>query len=70
MFFDKILTRIFGTSNERIIKKLWPVVGTINALEPQTKQLSDEELRARTVEFRVRIAERVAEAIKLSLIHI
>ena len=33
MFFDKFLTKIFGTSNERIIKKLWPVVATINDLE-------------------------------------
>ena len=55
---DKVLTKIFGTSNERIIKKLWPVVATINDLEPATKQLTDEELRAKTVEFRARIAAR------------
>jgi preprotein translocase subunit SecA len=55
VFFDKFLTKIFGTSNERVIKKLWPVVATINDLEAGIKQLSDEELRAKTVEFRTRI---------------
>jgi preprotein translocase subunit SecA len=60
--FDKVLTKIFGTSNERIIKKLWPVVATINDLEPATKQLSDEELRAKTAEFKARVTARVNEA--------
>ena len=59
MFFDKILTKIFGTANERLMKKLWPVVAQINALEDSTKVLSDEQLRARTVEFRARIAAKV-----------
>ena len=59
MFFDKALTKVFGTSNERIIKKLWPVVATINDLEPSIKQLTDEELRAKTAEFRARIAAKV-----------
>jgi preprotein translocase subunit SecA len=56
---DKVLTKIFGTSNERIIKKLWPVVATVNNLEAGIKQLSDEQLRARTVDFRARIAVRL-----------
>jgi preprotein translocase subunit SecA len=75
VFFDKILTKIFGTANERIIKRLWPVVAQINSLEPGMKELSDEELRAKTVEFRERIAaklegisdedsEKAAEAIR------
>jgi len=59
VFFDKILTKIFGTSNERVIKKLWPVVATINDLEAGVKALSDEELRAKTVEFRARIAAKL-----------
>jgi preprotein translocase subunit SecA len=59
VFFDKVLTKIFGTSNERIIKKLLPLVTTINDLEPGIKQLSDEQLRAKTVEFRQRVAARV-----------
>jgi preprotein translocase subunit SecA len=57
--FDKILTKVFGTANERLIKKLWPVVAQINNLEESTKLLSDEQLRAKTVEFRVRIAARL-----------
>ncbi len=61
---DKVLTKIFGTSNERIIKKLWPMVAAINDLEPATKQLTDEQLRARTAVFRARIAERVQERLK------
>jgi preprotein translocase subunit SecA len=54
--FDKVLTKVFGTANERLMKRLWPVVAQINDLEPGIKQLSDEQLRAKTVEFRARIA--------------
>ena len=56
---DKFITKIFGTSNERIVKRLMPIVAQINALEEETKQLSDEQLRARTTEFRERIAARL-----------
>ena len=59
MFFDKLLTKIFGTSNERLIKKLWPVVATINDLEADVKSLTDEELRAKTADFKTRIAARL-----------
>ena len=59
MFFDTILTKIFGTANDRVLKRLWPVVAQINSLEPALKQLSDEELRAKTVEFRARIAAKL-----------
>ncbi len=58
-FFDKVLTKVFGTANDRLMKKLWPVVQQINDLEEGVKLCSDEQLRARTVEFRARIAERV-----------
>jgi preprotein translocase subunit SecA len=63
VFFDKALTKVFGTANERLIKRLMPMVAVINALEEDTKQLTDEGLRAKTVEFRARIAERL-EGIK------
>jgi preprotein translocase subunit SecA len=56
VFFDKILTKIFGTANERVIKRLIPIVATINSLEAGIKQLTDEQLRAKTQEFRARIA--------------
>jgi preprotein translocase subunit SecA len=59
VIFDKILTSIFGTANERVIKRLLPLVNSINALEPETQKLSDEELRAKTPEFRARIAKRL-----------
>ena len=59
MFFDKALTKIFGTANDRILKRLWPVVAVINELEADTKKLSDEQLRAKTVEFRARIAAKI-----------
>ena len=53
------MAKVFGTSNEREMKRLMPLVERINALEPETKQLSDEQLRAKTDEFRKRIHERV-----------
>jgi preprotein translocase subunit SecA len=59
VFFDKVLTKVFGTANERTLKKLLPVVTQISALEPEIEKLSDEQLRARTTEFRARIAARI-----------
>jgi len=59
VFFDKVLTRIFGTANDRMLKRLWPVVATINELEAEIKPLTDEQLKAKTVEFRATIAARL-----------
>ncbi len=59
MFFDKILTKVFGTANERLLKRLRPIVIEINAMEPEIKKLSDEELKAKTAEFKARIAVRL-----------
>ncbi len=53
------MAKVFGTSNEREMKRLMPLVERINALEPETKQLSDEQLRAKTDEFHKRIHGRV-----------
>ncbi len=55
----KVLAKVFGTSNEREIKRLRPLVGQVNAFEPGMKELTDEQLRARTAEFRARIKERL-----------
>ena len=52
----KALTKVFGTNNERVVKRLLPRVQAINVLEPQVKQLSDDALRAKTQEFKARIA--------------
>ena len=57
----KALAKVFGTSNEREIKRMRPLMEQVNALEEQLKQLTDEQLRARTAEFRARIKERVKE---------
>jgi preprotein translocase subunit SecA len=53
----KVLTKVFGTSNERAVKRLLPNVAAINALEPQVQALTNEQLRAKTAEFRARIAQ-------------
>src|ERR1035438_10628427 len=58
--FNKILAKVFGTSNERAVKRLLPGVARISALEPSVQALSDEQLRAKTDEFRRRIADSVA----------
>ena len=49
-----LLTKIFGSSNDRAIKKLLPIVEKINALEPDFQQLEDLELTEKTTEFRQR----------------
>ncbi|MGA8742149.1 MAG: preprotein translocase subunit SecA [Terracidiphilus sp.] len=59
MFFDKALTKVFGTANERVIKKLLPIVSQIGAFEPEMEKLSDEQLRAKTTDFRARIAAKL-----------
>jgi preprotein translocase subunit SecA len=53
------LTKIFGTSNERSIKRMGPMVEQTGSLEPAMQALSGDELRAKTVEFRARIAARL-----------
>src|ERR1700689_744305 len=53
---DATLAKIFGTRNEREVKRLRPLVAAINDLEPGLQQLSDTELAQKTVEFKQRIA--------------
>ena len=57
---NTLLGKIFGTKNEREIKRLRPRVEAINALEPEMRKLSDDELRGKTAEFRARIQERLS----------
>ncbi|RVU44292.1 preprotein translocase subunit SecA [Rubrivivax rivuli] len=54
--FPKILTQIFGSRNERLLKTYRRLVDKINAMEPQFEKLGDAELRAKTDEFRQRVA--------------
>ncbi len=55
MWIDKVLAKIFGTANERELKRIRPLVAEINARESDVQQLSDEQLRGKTPEFRQRI---------------
>ena len=57
---DKFLTKVFGSSNQRYLKSVQPIVGQINALEPSIKRLSDEQLRARTAFFKDKAQQAVA----------
>ena len=56
---NALVAKVFGTQNEREVKRLMPRVEAINALEPEMQKLSDEQLRAKTDEFRQRIQERL-----------
>ena len=53
----QLLAKVIGTQNERELKRMYPRVAEIGALEPQITALTDEQLRARTGEFRTRIAD-------------
>ena len=57
---NTLLGKVFGTKNEREVKRAMPRVEAILALEPEMQKLSDEQLRAKTDEFRRRIQERVS----------
>ncbi|MFQ5581530.1 MAG: preprotein translocase subunit SecA [Mariprofundaceae bacterium] len=50
-----VLTKMFGSRNERILKELYPLVDKINALEAGIKALSDDALKAKTDEFKQRL---------------
>ncbi|MFC3692779.1 preprotein translocase subunit SecA [Chenggangzhangella methanolivorans] len=54
--FGGLARRLFGSSNERMIKAMRARVAAINALEPEVSALTDEQLRARTSEFREQLA--------------
>ncbi len=53
---NSLLTRVFGSRNERQLRQLNRIVAKINALEPEIQKLSDDQLKAKTPEFRERIA--------------
>src|SRR5882762_5494732 len=57
MVIDTLLAKVVGTQNERELKRLRPIVAQVNALEPGTTALSDEQLRAKTAEFKQRVAK-------------
>ncbi len=49
------LTKVFGTQNDRALKRFRPMVQKINSFEPLMSQLSDDQLKAKTEEFRKRL---------------
>jgi preprotein translocase subunit SecA len=60
MSVDKLLTKVFGSSNQRFLKSVHPLVGRVNELEPAMKKLSDAELNAKTNEFKERVQSALA----------
>src|SRR5689334_2628228 len=53
--FTWIAKKVFGTSNERAMRRIQPMVAAINALEPELKALSDAELQAKTPYFKEKL---------------
>ncbi len=53
----QLLAKVFGTQNDRELKRLRPLVERVNELEPSMQALSDEGLRAKTAEFKQRVAD-------------
>ncbi|MFM1820048.1 MAG: hypothetical protein RLZZ402_407 [Bacteroidota bacterium] len=60
-FISKSVTKIFGTKSERDIKALMPIVESIKNEYSKLNSLSDDELRAKTAEFKLRIGDFVAD---------
>src|SRR3989344_1489802 len=55
-----IFTKIFGDANEKTVKSLQPIIEKINSFEPSLQGLSDEDLKAKTKEFKERLGMREA----------
>ncbi|MCD6582364.1 MAG: preprotein translocase subunit SecA [Desulfuromusa sp.] len=53
----KLIKKVIGDKNERDLKKMQPLVAQINALEPDVEALNDEQLQAKTIEFRQRLTD-------------
>ena len=61
MSFDKFLTKLFGSSNQRFLKSITPMIETINSFEPSLKALSDDALRAKTASFKERVKNAIGD---------
>jgi len=57
---NSVIAKVFGTSNERAIKRLLPSVQQVNDCDAATSALTDDQLRAKTTEFRQRIVNAIA----------
>ena len=56
---DSVVARFIGTKHERDVKRVQPLVEAVNALEPEMKLLSDEELGARTLALKAEVQARL-----------
>jgi len=54
---SSLIKSIFGSKNERELKRMSPLVNQINTLEPQFRSLSDAEIQAKTAEFKERVSK-------------
>ena len=54
--FSRALKMVLGSKHEREVKKLQPIVNAIGQLEPKMQKLSDADLRARTADFKQKLA--------------
>jgi preprotein translocase subunit SecA len=61
MSFDKFLTKVFGSSNQRFLKSILPLVDKVNSLESSMQALSDDQFRARTAMFKERVQQAVGD---------
>ncbi|MSR94438.1 preprotein translocase subunit SecA [Clostridiaceae bacterium 68-1-5] len=52
-----LMQKLFGTHSEHELKRIYPIIDTIEALEPEMQKLTDEELRGKTAEFKNRLKE-------------
>src|ERR1051326_1327634 len=62
MNVDKVLPKVFGSSNERFLKSIRPEIAKINEFEPSIQKLSDDQLRERTAFFKQQVADAVKDA--------
>ncbi|MGB2664709.1 MAG: preprotein translocase subunit SecA [Candidatus Acidiferrum sp.] len=61
-YIDKIIAHFFGSKHDRDIKKMQPVVAAINALEPEMKGLSDDQLKERFAELKTKVQEALKDS--------
>ncbi|BBB31742.1 preprotein translocase subunit SecA [Thermotomaculum hydrothermale] len=66
--FNSIVTKIFGTKNDRYIKSRWPIVEKVNSLEPEYEKYTDGELKEKIQNFKEIVQQRYKEGEKLQKI--
>ena len=59
----EIITKVFGSKSEKDIKKIQPIVDEIKSYETAMQKLSDDELKAKTQEFKQKIKDATAETV-------